>query len=51
MKFVLILTLFCSSVFAAEVSTDCPAMNGTREKIVKDSGSRKVKTSSQGIAQ
>lgn len=43
MNLAIILTFLCASAFAAEVSTDCPAMNGSREKIVKESVSKKGK--------
>ncbi len=52
MKFVLIIILLCSSVFAAEVSTDCPAMNSSREKNPKEFVTKKGKTSgSQVVSQ
>lgn len=51
MKFILILALLASSAFAAEVSTDCPAMNGSREKIVKDVSAKKVRSGSQVVSQ
>ncbi len=51
MKLAFIFILICSTAFAAEVSTDCPAMNSSREKILKDSGSKKSKTSSQVVSQ
>ncbi len=49
MKFALILILLCSSAFAVEVSTDCPAMNSSREKILKDSVTKKGKTLSSRV--
>lgn len=47
MKLMLIFALLCSSAFAAEVATDCPAMNGSREKIVKDGSVKKRTRGSQ----
>lgn len=48
---ILILCLGLTSfAFAAEVDTDCPAMNQSREKIVKVVKSKSVK-SSQSSAQ
>jgi hypothetical protein len=35
MKFLMILSLLATSAFASEVATDCPAMNGSREKMKK----------------
>jgi hypothetical protein len=37
MKVVILVITFCivSTSFAAEVTTDCPAMNDSREKVVK----------------
>lgn len=45
MKLILILIAFTTFAQAVEVSTDCPAMNGDREKIVKDDSPRKKKSS------
>lgn len=50
MKFAIILLILCSTAFAGEVSTDCQAMNGSREKIVKDSTSKKSKTTASQVA-
>ncbi len=46
----LLIAIFCFPAFAEEVTTDCPAMNEAREKILKkNSGSAKPrkKVSSQ----
>lgn len=51
MKFLMIFVLLLSSAFASEVATDCPAMNGSREKIVKDVGVKKRASGSRVIAQ
>lgn len=52
MKLTLILViLFSASAFASEVATDCPAMNHSREKIVKTPSAKKVRSSSQVVGQ
>lgn len=45
MKFIIIFVLLCSTAFAGEVATDCPAMSSSREKILKDSATKKSKSS------
>lgn len=49
MKFALIIIMLCSSAFAAEVSTDCPAMNSSRERNPKEIVTKKGKTSSSQV--
>lgn len=51
MKLILVALILISNVFAAEVDTDCPAMNGSREKIVKDSSVKKGRSGSQVVSQ
>jgi hypothetical protein len=52
MKFALILVFLCSGAFASEVSTDCSAMNSSRETKVKETVTKKGKAiASQIIAQ
>ena len=48
--FITLLMIASTSLFAAEVETDCPAMNENREKIfkpVKESSQSKTKTVQQ----
>ncbi|MES2528570.1 MAG: hypothetical protein V4598_15915 [Bdellovibrionota bacterium] len=51
MKFLMIFALLASSAFANEVPTDCPAMNHSREKIVKDVSAKKRVTATRVTAQ
>jgi len=52
MKLTMILILlFSVPAIASEVATDCPAMNHSREKIVKTPSAKKVRSSSQVTGQ
>ncbi len=51
MKFLMIFTFLVSSAFASEVATDCPAMNNSREKIVKDVTAKKRTNGARVTAQ
>ena len=52
MKVTLILiVLFSVSAFGSEVSTDCPAMDSSREKIVKTPSAKKARSSSKVLSQ
>lgn len=51
MKALVIAFLFISTAFAAEVKTDCPAMNHSREKIIKDVSAKKTRTGTRTISQ
>jgi hypothetical protein len=51
MKFMLIFALLCSSAFAIETKTDCAAMDGSREKVVKEGSVKKGSSSSLVIRQ
>jgi hypothetical protein len=51
MKFLMIFALLASSAFSSEVATDCPAVNNSREKIVKDISAKKRVTGVRVTAQ
>ncbi len=51
MKFLMIFAILTSTAFAAESYTDCPAMNHSREKVIKDGTVRKVRNGSRVVRQ
>ncbi len=51
MKFLMIFALLVSSAFANEVTTDCPAMNHSREKNLKDTSAKKRVVTTRVTAQ